>query len=179
MRRRALLLGAAGVLLIGVLAVVAFSGGTAAEKNGSTDPAAFDLPALHGPGRVRLADYRGTPVVVNMFASWCSNCRDELPLFARTALALRGRVQFVGVNSQETGDGAAMANEFHLQASGFVLARDIGGSPAEGLHDALGARGMPVTAFYSAQGRLLRTYRAQVPESVLRSTLQELYGIST
>jgi hypothetical protein len=60
-----------------------------------------------------------------------------------------------------------------------VLARDIGGSPAEGLHDALGARGMPVTAFYSAQGRLLRTYRAQVPDAVLRSTLQELYGIST
>jgi thiol-disulfide isomerase/thioredoxin len=117
------------------------------------------------------------PVVVNMFASWCTNCREELPLFAQEATALRGRVQFIGVNSQETGDGRSMAREFHLASSGFVLARDVGGSPAEGLHDALKARGMPVTAFYGADGTLLRTYRAQVSPEVLRTTLHDLYGI--
>ena len=179
MRRPIWLVAAVGAVLLALLAGVAFSSAGSGRASGSPDPAAFDLPALHGPGRVRLADFRGTPLVVNMFASWCSNCREELPLFARTAAALRGRVQFVGIDSQETGDGLAMANEFHLQASGFVLGHDIGGSPAAGYHDALKALGMPVTAFYSAQGQLLKTYRAQVPEAVLRSTLQELYGIST
>lgn len=178
MSRLAWIVAGIASVLLALLAVVAFSSGGSAGVKGSTDPAAFDLPALRGPGRVRLADHRGTPVIVNMFASWCSNCRDELPLFARTAAALRGRVQFIGIDSQETGDGRAMADEFHLQASGFILGRDIGGSPAAGYHDALKARGMPVTAFYSATGALLRTYRAQVPEAVLHSTLQELYGIN-
>lgn len=175
--RKALVLAVAAALLVG-LALVAFGAGSRDRAVGSTDASAFDLPALQGPGRVRLDAYRGTPVVVNMFASWCTNCREELPLFAQEAAALRGKVQFIGVNSQETGNGGAMAKEFHLATSGFVLARDIGGTPAEGLHDALKARGMPVTAFYGADGRLLRTYRAQVPADVLRATLRELYGVS-
>lgn len=177
MKRRVLLVAGVAVLALAALAVVAFGSSPSPSNTGNPDPAAFDLPALSGPGRVRLLDYRGTPVVVNMFASWCTNCRDELPVFARSANGLRGKVQFIGVDSQETGDGAGMAREFHLAANGFVLARDVGGSPAAGLHDALGARGMPVTAFYSEDGKLLRTYRAQIPETVLRTALHELYGL--
>lgn len=162
-----------------VLAVAAFAAGGSSHGSvrDNADPAAFDLPGLQRSPRVSLAAFRGTPVVVNMFASWCVNCRQELPAFARAANELRGRVQFVGINSQETGDGAGMAKEFDLAAKGFALARDIGPSPAAALHDAYGARGMPVTAFYDRDGKLLRTFRAQVPEETLRATLKELYNI--
>jgi len=70
-----------------------------------------------------------------------------------------------------------MADQFRLAAAGFLLARDVGPAPAAGLHDAYHARGMPVTAFYGADGRLLRTYNAQVPEATLRDTLHQLYGV--
>jgi thiol-disulfide isomerase/thioredoxin len=117
-------------------------------------------------------------VVANFFASWCTSCEFELPGFAKAAQDLKGKVAFVGINSEETGDGMSMARRFHLAESGFVLARDVGGTAGSGLHDALGGRGMPITAFYDAQGRLVDLARGALPEDALRDRLRQLYGVS-
>jgi thiol-disulfide isomerase/thioredoxin len=167
---------AAAVVAIGAvisLAVAASGGGA----SGVADPAHFDLPALHGPGRVRLADFAGKPVVVNMFASWCTVCRGELPGFTSEARRLGGKVVFVEVNSQETGDGTGMANDFGLAAAGMILAKDIGPSPASQMHDALGAQGMPVSVFYDAQGHILEHDNGGILEPDLGAKLHQLYGV--
>lgn len=171
-----LVLASGVAVLLGVvaLATVPTTGGTA---DGSTDPAAFDLPALDGDGRVRLADLRGRPVVVNFFASWCDACEFELPAFADAAGKLRGRITFVGVNSLETGDGGAMAEEFRLAESGFLLAADIGGRHGDGLHRALGGRGMPITAFYDERGQLVDFAGGALPEAALHEKLRQLYDV--
>jgi cytochrome c biogenesis protein CcmG, thiol:disulfide interchange protein DsbE len=58
----------------------------------------FELETLDG-GTVRLSDFRGKPVVVNFWASWCNPCRQEFPLF-RSALAdARGKFALVGVDA--------------------------------------------------------------------------------
>lgn len=57
-----------------------------------------------------------------MFASWCKVCTDELPGFTAVAHEVSGQVRFIGLDSQETGDGAAMAAQFHLRDAGFTLA---------------------------------------------------------
>lgn len=160
-----------------VLIAVAAVAGSSSGGTGSTEPTAFDLPALGREGRVRLADFRGKPVVVNFFASWCDACEFELPGFASAADELRGKVTFVGVNSLETGDGMRMAREFNLADSGFVLAKDIGGQQRSGLHDALGGRGMPITAFYDANGRLVDFVGGALPDDALRQKLRRLYGV--
>lgn len=179
-RRRHLLTGvvsATGVVVLVVLAVVAFAGGKPSKTTGTATAEAFDLPALEGGGRVRLAAFRGTPVVVNIFASWCSQCRKELPEFAAAASRLRGKVDFVGVDSQETGKGRAFADRYHLAASGFTLAEDLGGTSGGGLYQAYAAHGLPLTAFYSASGQLLWKANARVPESTLRQKLAHYYGV--
>jgi peroxiredoxin len=159
---------ALSVVVIGALAVVAFRPGKPA---GTASATSFDLPALTGGGRVRLADYRGKPVVVTLFASWCTACTTELPGFARTAAAMRGRVQFIGVDSQETGNGAAFAARFGLSASGMALARDIGKSSTGGLYKAYDARGLPLTVIYGPDGTVRWKALEAVPQAVLTQQL--------
>jgi len=159
------------VALLVVLAVVAFM---PVAPAGTASAGAFDLPALGGAGRVRLADYRGRPVVVTLFASWCTACTTELPGFARVATATRGRAQFIAVDSQETGDGAAFAARFGLAQSGMALARDIGKASTGGLYKAYEARGLPVTVIYVADGALRWKALEAVPEDVLTKQLVAL-----
>jgi thiol-disulfide isomerase/thioredoxin len=141
----------------------------------SVEPTAWVLPRLDGTGVVRLADFRGRPTVVNFFASWCGPCRAELPVLSQTAAQLGGRVSFVGVDSEEQGDGLAMARQYG--AGGWPLAQDVGGRLDSGLHDALGAMGMPITAFYDAQGRLLGVKLGGLLHDTLLDRLNQLYGL--
>ncbi len=128
------------------------------------------------PNRITLAQYRGKPVVVNFFASWCTSCDFELPGYHRVSQALESKVTFVGVNALDHGDGLAMARRFHID--NWPLARDIGGSDRSGLHDALGGQGMPLTAFYDAQGHLVDRAFGALPEDTLRAKLHQLFDVT-
>lgn len=165
-----------GVAIVAVVAIVATAVNTSSDP-GSTDPQAFDLPAIEGEDRVRLADFAGRPVVVNFFASWCTACDAELPGFATVSRELEGRVTFIGVNALETGDPLLMPERHGI--TWWPLARDIGGRNGSGLHAALGGRGMPITAFYDEAGELLHVDGGAVPEPILRDRLAELYGLGT
>ncbi|HEY2428126.1 MAG TPA: TlpA disulfide reductase family protein [Acidimicrobiales bacterium] len=165
-----------GVAIIAVLAVLSFTG-DGSHAGGVATPTAFDLPALQGSSRVRLAAYRGEPVVVTLFASWCTACAQELPAFATASDALRGKVQFIAVNSQETGNGPAFAAHYRLTQSGVVLAKDIGRSSTGGLYNSLGARGLPVTAFYSPSGAVLFKAAEGLDAAELHQMLQQYYGV--
>jgi len=57
----------------------------------------FSLPVLHEPGRLAtLAELKGAPFVLNVWASWCAACREEHPVLTRFAETKRVRV--VGYN---------------------------------------------------------------------------------
>jgi len=175
---RAAVISVAVLILVGV-GVLAFRGGSPTQ-GAVTNPAAFSLPALNGSGWVRLAHYRGKPVVVNFFASWCTECQAELPGFRQEAIALTGKVIFIGVNSLETGDRNFLPSLFHLAGAFAALARDAG-PDGNGLHAALGGGNtMPLTAFYGAGGRLLDVERgALVPVGALKAKIARLFGVTS
>ena len=165
------------VVTVGVLLItrVGHTDRAASAAQTSTEAAHFDLPALTGSGRVRLSDYHGRPLVVTFFASWCTACRGEAPGFISVRSAVAGAVAFVGVDSLETGDGAAFAREIGI--GDWPLARDVGGTSDSGLHDALGGQGLPITAFYDGGGKLLTVHIGAIAEDALRAELRSLFGV--
>ena len=174
------MLAAAAVVVI-VVVVTGRDGsnsgqGGAGSDQLSTAPAGFVLPRLNGSGTVRLADFHGKPTVLNFFASWCTACKGELPGYARVSQQLKGTVNFVGINSTETGDGLAMARQFGI--GWWPLARDVDGAAASGLHDNLGQQGMPISAFYDATGRLVYVAPGALTEDSLRALLRQHFGVT-
>src|SRR3954468_12482594 len=90
----------------------------------------------------QLRALRGHPVVVNMWASWCEPCRDELPFLQRQALRRGARVAFLGINVNDAKDAAAQrAAQFPMPYPSFE-------DPRGNLFARYRARGLPTTAFY-------------------------------
>jgi thiol:disulfide interchange protein len=52
--------------------------------------------------QAELARLPGVPVVINQWASWCTNCKFEFPFFQQAARADANRVAFVGLDSQDS-----------------------------------------------------------------------------
>ncbi|HEY3499231.1 MAG TPA: TlpA disulfide reductase family protein [Polyangiaceae bacterium] len=65
--------------------------------------AAIDLPLVGQEGRFKLADHRGKPVVLEVFASWCGACQRASPVLAEVYRAHDpNEVAFVGVSLDDT-----------------------------------------------------------------------------
>lgn len=183
--RRVKIWGSVGVgaIIIAVVAALAFGNqpGSTTDANGVAyvaDRADFRLPGLLDNTPVSLKTHAGTPVVVNFFASWCVYCNEELPGFVQVAKATSGKVDFIGVNTDDPGDGAAMAARFGLSTAGFELARDIGGNPPTQLWSSYGSQGLPVTAFYDASGALVDFSGGMLTQQELQDRIKTDFGVS-
>ena len=65
------------------------------------------LPCLGAGPAVHLAGLRGVPTVVNIWGSWCGPCQAEAKYLAAVYDALKPRVRFLGVDTEDT-DGSAL-----------------------------------------------------------------------
>lgn len=132
----------------------------------------FRLNRLDDPSRVvTLADFRGRPLVLNFWASWCVPCRKEMPAFESVASELKGRVEFLGVNEQDTRPGALdLVAKTGVRYPSVV---DTGGT----LMSAYGLRGLPNTAFISPDGELLDVHVGELNATDLRATIRQLFKI--
>ena len=156
------------VILSG-LAVASVLGYRHLESAGRQPATSLALARLGGSGTSRLSDWHGSPLVVNLFASWCPACLTEMPAFEKVSHDFAGRVVIVGVDSQDS------------PAAGLSLARQLGvtyplltDTNRADLYAALGGQGMPVTAFIGRDGNVKQVYSGQLDDSLLRQLIDQL-----
>ena len=130
---------------------------------------AVSLPRLEGGARAALADYRGTVVVLNYWASWCTPCRQESPLLERwqRRLAERGGT-VIGIDSLDvTADARAFVREFGLS---YPMLRDRDGETQR----RYGVSGYPETLIVDRDGRIAALQRGPVDDAFLRRSVLPL-----
>lgn len=120
-----------------------------------------------GPGSLVQAA-AGRPVVVNLWATWCAPCRQEMPVFA-AAQAQHSDIGFLFVNQ---GENAATVLAY-LARERLPL-REVWLDAASALGPAVGSAGLPTTLFYSASGRLLDAHFGVLNAAALQTRLRAL-----
>ncbi len=115
-----------------------------------------------------LVGLRGKPVIVNVWASWCSPCRTETPLLERAWRLHGDSVVILGVASKDVRSSAgAFIEEFGVTYS--TLFDDSGA-----IRSALGVRGFPTTYIFNAKGELQSTIVGGLTEQRLAAVLEDL-----
>ena len=122
---------------------------------------------------VQLADYKGGPLVINLWATWCPPCRREMPVL-ESAQQQRPDLTFLFVNQAESMQSVAT----FLETQGLSLSNvlfDGGGR----LSQAVGSMALPTTLFYSPEGRLLGSHLGELSNASLARALESFDTVST
>jgi thiol-disulfide isomerase/thioredoxin len=127
-----------------------------------------ELPATDVAGFHELLDQlKGTPVIVNIWGSWCEPCKSEAPMLTAAALA-HPDIQFVGVDILDSRNGAL----------GFLTTYDV---PYPSLFDPpgdiktdLGSLGQPDTYFYDANGTQVAKVIGVLSQTTLDAALARI-----
>lgn len=110
----------------------------------------FELPYLDGSGTLSSDELEGTPVVLNLWASWCVPCREEAPALEAMWQKYKDRVVILGVNVRDDEDAARkFARDFGLTYP-LVHAED------RSLERALGSAVLPETYFIDHTWHFIR-----------------------
>ena len=127
----------------------------------------LELPRAIGPGTLGLADFKGKPVYLNFFASWCPPCNMEAPDLATLArhYAPRGLVM-LGVDEQESAVQAlGFRNRYSLPYQIVLDADGAAGKP-------YGASALPVQALIDRSGNLAWLHVGMVDPGEARTAIE-------
>lgn len=130
---------------------------------------AWALPGFDFPTFQRLlAQLKGTPVVVNVWAAWCEPCRAEASDLASASRSYGSRVQFLGVDILDTRSSARafMAEYGWSYPSVFDTTAEI--------RNGLGFVGQPDTVFYDAKGRIAMTWQGPLTAEALSTGIDRI-----
>mgnify|MGYP005851484619 CR=1 FL=1 len=165
-------LGPGAGVVLGIIVLLSAGGcgggsGAASPLAGSPAPD-FVLEDLQGE-QVALSGLRGTPVLVNFWASWCAPCRLEMPLLQAAAEKHgEGRLAVLGVNYGEEAETARSFLRENALTIRVVLDRDFAVSRLYRV------RGIPTSFFIDAEGIIAAVHVGMFNQRQLDANLQKI-----
>ena len=115
---------------------------------------------------VQLEDYKGGPLVINLWATWCPPCRREMPVL-ENAQQQRPDLTFLFVNQAESMQSVST----YLETQGLSLSNVLFDGSGR-LGQAVGSMALPTTLFYNNEGRLLGSHLGELSEASLARALE-------
>lgn len=137
----------------------------------------FELPvferyqAEYGP-TFKLSENLGQkPMIINFWASWCTPCRNEMPLLQTTYEHYKDQILFLGIQESDTKEaGHAFLDEYGVTYLNVM--DNVGGRSQVGIDYAL--FGLPETFFVRSDGTLLYKHPGEVTPALLKQKIREL-----
>lgn len=175
-------LGALSLLVVGVTAIAI---GVLRESLPPDEPGGITVPGFGNPTGSEAPDFiitlldgspfslsghladDGRPVLLNLWASWCGPCREEMPHLDAVAAAQPG-VLFLGI-AVDDDPGAARAFAVEIGVS-YPLAIDLAGEVARRYP----SFGLPATFLITTDGRIARTVYGQLSEAQIVGLIESL-----
>ena len=163
------------VILLAVGAVVVFDlfGLGSKEKTEKNDKAAAtDIPLVDYVGNeITLSSFKGKPVVLNFWASWCGPCKMEMPHFEKMYKELGDEVEFVMVNLTYGRETMANAKNY-VDTNGFTfnVYYDTQGKAST----AYNISSIPMTVFIDKDGKLVERKIGTLSEAQLRTRIENI-----
>jgi cytochrome c biogenesis protein CcmG/thiol:disulfide interchange protein DsbE len=179
-RRNVLIFCGVSLLNVGLLALILTQLLTPVPSRSVSDPLighpapGFSLATLSPSSEkspLSLADFKGTAIVLNFWASWCDPCKEEMPLLENNWKQLQAQgknVVFLGIDFQESKTDAA--NFLKQQDVTYPTVLDASGSVAASYKIV----SLPDTFFISSQGIVVSKVTQQLTAQALANNLRLL-----
>src|SRR5690606_26329345 len=118
--------------------------------------------------KVSLSDNGGKPTIINIWASWCGPCREEMPLLQKASQQYGDQVNFRLIN---TGDGKITMDDYlQKQDFTFPILRDESGEVADDYQ----IINIPQTFIVDEQGQVIKRVMGTLSEEELMNIMKKI-----
>lgn len=168
------ILAAFVIVMIGAVVVYNSLSNDASVNVGSENASpAADFTVTDPKGnKVSLSDMKGTPVILNFWASWCGPCQSEMPAFEEAYAEYKDKINFMMVNMTGDGETVQSAKDF-IESNGYTF--PVYFDTEENAASAYEVYAIPATYFINADGKVEGYTKGAIDKNALLDGIKTIY----